>query len=506
MTSQDRNQLTQIPLEIDGVNYFCPPNRHWSVHPDLIKKAVEKGYVRVFGNTPRRLSFFDEEPGISVTNIWNDLMGSGNPLYVVQTNIKAIQRCLLMTTDPGDLVFDPTCGSGTTAYVAEQWGRRWITMDTSRIALNIAKTRLMTATFPYYKLNDPNEQDIQQGFEYKKVPHITLKSLANDEAAEEETLYDQPFEDKKRLRVSGPFTVETLQSLDVMTPEDLIQKHEAGDSFENRVFEHLTSAGVKNGIRNEKALFTRVDSLSSPALHAEGFYQTAEGGRKAYIHIGPKFGTVSKSMVSEAVKEARSRGDADWLIILGFSFESDIANQNVTTSPGSFEVTKVRMHDDLMQEDLLKKDKKTASFVTIGEPEITIHKNTKDNTFQVEILGLDICEPVKDQVKAGDIHNIAYWMLDDDYDGSSFFVKQIFFCGGDKKEFAAWKRGLDNLAKSNALKKVQNTLKIEIDEEAFDRLYSHKSHPTEIKGNSHRIAVRVISQFGEEAMKVMNVE
>ncbi|MGE0086288.1 MAG: site-specific DNA-methyltransferase [Desulfococcaceae bacterium] len=507
LTSQTPSDSTLFEFEFNG-NRYKPNKGGWKTNYDGMMRLIQKNRIISTKTYVNYKMYFDDFPYTPINNLWADTMGTAeqNKKYVVQTAIKVIQRCILMTTDPGDLILDPTCGSGTTAYVAEQWGRRWITIDTSRIALNIAKTRIMTATFPYYKLHDPKEEDIRQGFEYKKVPHITLKSLANDEPAEEETLYDQPFEDKKKLRVSGPFTVETLQSLDVMAPESVIQKHDPEDKFENRIFEHLLSAGVKNGIRNEQAVFTRVDALSSPALHAEGFYQSAQGERKAYIHIGPKFGTVSKSMVSEAVKEARMRGDADWLIILGFSFESDISSQNVTTRLGSFEVSKVRMHDDLMQEGLLKKDKKAASFVTIGEPDLRLHKNPKDNTAQVEILGLDIYDPVKDEVKDRNIKDIAFWMLDEDYDGSSFIVKQVFFCGGEKKEFEAWKKGLDRVAAVNARKNAEKLLKIEIDEHAFDRLYSHTSQPFAIKKKGQKIAVRVISQFGEEAMKVLSAE
>ena len=221
-------------------------------------------------------------------------------------------------------------------------------------------------------------------------------------------------------------------------------------------------------------------------------------------NIGPKFGTVSKTAVNEAVKECRQRGDAQWLIILGFSFESDIEGSTQTTSMGKFEVTKARIHDDLLQEGLKKKPAKSAaSFVTIGEPDIDL--NIKGKQATVEIKGLDIYDPIKDQVNARDVHDIAYWMVDDDYDGSNFIVKQVFFCGGDKDEFNKWKKGLSELAKQDTKRKVEKTLKIEIDDEAFDRLYGHISHPIEIKHKGQKIAVRIISQFGEECTKVLNV-
>ncbi len=505
LVSQDRNDRSK-DFVWNGKAFSCGANRHWTYDPDTAMHRLA-GKGRIFDGGGKSLGgvvFWDDWPFVSISNLWDDIHGDPDPLYVVQTSYKAIQRCLLMTTDPGDLVLDPTCGSGTTAYVAEQWGRRWMTIDTSRIALNIAKTRLMTATFSYYKLYDETGSDIRQGFIYKTVPRITLKSLATDEPTDDETLYDQPIDDKKKLRVAGPFTVETLQTFEPVSPESLEESDsESMAQFEVRIFDHLKSAGVKNGIRNEQAVFVRVERLSSGYLHAEGFYNSVSGEKKAYLHIGPKFGTVSKQAVNEAVKECRTRGDADWLIILGFSFESNITNENVTTNLGSFEVTKVRMHDDLMQDGLLKKDKKAASFVTIGEPDIKVHRT--GTTVQLEIQGLDIYDPIKDVVNPRNIHDIAYWMVDDNYDGSNFIVKQVFFCGGDKDEFKKWQKGLSDMAKQSTKARAEKTLKIEIDDEAFDRLYGHMSHPIEVAKKGHKVAVRVISQFGEESTKVLEL-
>ena len=505
--SQGESPDSRTPVRYEGKDYLPPAGRHWTVTAAGTQRVVDRGRAFAVGKTLRWKAYRDEFPYRAISSNWTDLSVSGfgeDKLYVVQTLPIVIERCILMTTAPGDLVLDPTCGGGTTAFVAEQWGRRWITTDTSRIALNIAKTRLLTATFPYYKLYDETGGDVRQGFIYEKVPHITLKSIANDETPEEETLYDQPEPDRKKLRVSGPFTVETLQNFEPVAPEELdkaVPDTDELESFEERIFEHMKSAGVKNGIRNEQAIFVRVDRLNSGYLHAEGFYNAAKGEKKAYIHIGPKFGTVSRQAVNEAVKECRKRGDADWLIILGFSFESNIENQNVTTSMGSFEVTKVRMHDDLMQDGLLKRDKKAASFVTIGEPDIVPVK--KGKAVVVEIRGLDIYDPVSDTVKARDVADLAYWMVDDDYDGSNFIVRQVFFVGGDKDEFDKWKKGLSDLAVTSAKRQAEKTLKIEIDDDAFARLYGHKSHPIEIKKKGQKIAVRVISQFGEECTKVL---
>ncbi len=509
-TSQSGGESTSVDVEIKGVIYKPSKNTFWKTNQSGINNLTRKNRLLPIGNTLTYKRYLDDFPVRAITNWWDDTIQSTFAIeknYVVQTYTKVIQRCLLMSSDPGDLVLDPTCGSGTTAYVAEQWGRRWITIDTSRIALNIAKQRLMTAVFPYYNLYDEKASDIRQGFKYKTVPHITLKSLANDEPPAIETLFDQPEQDKKLLRVSGPFTVETLQNFEPISPEELddeVRVNEEEGAFEEVIKQHLVSAGIKNGRKDEMVVFRSVELLSHSYLHAEGFYMNGVGEKKAYFHIGPKFGTVSKNSVNEAVKECRIRGDSGWLIVLGFSFESDIEGATQTTSMGKFEVTKCRIHDDLLQEGLKKKPAKSAaSFVTIGEPDIDLVKKEKEVT--VEIKGLDIYDPIKDEVKPRNVHDIAYWMVDDDYDGSNFVVNQVFFCGGDKDEFDKWRKGLDNLAKDTTKKKVEKTLKIEIDDEAFDRLYGHISHPIEIKKKGQKIAVRVISQFGEETTKVLTV-
>lgn len=530
------------PFEFEGEVHYPKSGFCWrgkSYQMDKLKQLnrivkTKEGFGYKF--------FLDDYPIVELTNLWEDTGGNiADMKYVVETSTKILQRCLLMTTDPGDLVLDPTCGSGTTAYVAEQWGRRWITTDTSRIALNIAKTRLMTANFPYYYLySDVNVErvenggkikkiitpkaadeqtgvatsgDIRQGFVYEEAPHITLKSLANDEPADTETLYDKPAIDKKRLRVSGPFTVETLQNFEPVSPADLnppFGGEGAGDSpsemenFEKLVFNRLQSAGINNGDKTQHTKFTRVEQLAGEYLHAEGFYLTEAGEGKAYIHLGGKYSTVSKDAVNRAIRECRQRGDADWLLILGLSFESDIENRAVSTNLGSFRADKIRLHDDFLQDGLMKKpNKSSGSFVMIGEPDIRLNREGEQAT--VEVCGLDIYDPIKDDVRSRDPKDIAYWMVDDDYDGANFIVQQVFFCGSDDKdEFRKWKDKLGDLAKQNTKKQAEKMLKIEIDDEAFDRLYGTTSHPIEYR-KGRKIAVRVISQFGEESTKVLTM-
>lgn len=505
--SSGHRETTSCQIKLGDNVFDSGYNYNWKVSPEHIQELWKMGRLITKGKKVYYKRRFSDYPIKGRTNIWDDLGGASNMQYVVQTNVTAVQRCILMTSDPGDLILDPTSGSGTTAYVAEEWGRRWIAIDTSRIALNISKSRLLTSVFHFFKLHDSVNSDIRQGFIYKTAPHKMMSEIARGEEGGQEILYDQPEIVKDTLRVSGPFTVESLQTFEPYSPNETSSRNSQNEdfgSFEQRIFDHLKSAGIKNGIKNEQAVFIRVEQLADSFLHAEGFYLDGQGvEKKAYFHIGPKFGTVAKQAVNEAVKSCRQRGDADWLIILGFSFESDIANQNVTMSVGSFEVTKVRMHDDLMQEGLLKKDKKAASFVTIGEPDVQLRKDGVDCI--VEVKGLDIYDPIKDVVKARNIEDIAYWMVDDNYDGSNFVVTQVFFCGGKKDEFKNWRKGLDNLAKDKRKRDVERTLKIEIDDEAFDRLYGFTSHPiAATKGQ--KVAVRVISQFGEESTKVLTVD
>lgn len=510
LTSQSGGENARFPIEFEGQT-FNIERGSWKTSEKGINRLIELrridksskgglGYVR----------YFTDFPAQQLSNVWTDTVGqnqAGDKVYVVQSSLKTVQRCILMTTDPGDLVLDPTCGSGTTAFMSEKWGRRWITIDTSRIALNIAKRRLMTAVLPYYILHDEEGGNVRQGFKYKTVPHITLKALANDLPFDEEILYDQPEEDKKRIRVSGPFTVETLQSLDIIEPKDVDDREdtEEDDSlFIRRVFDHLQSGGIKNGAKEQKAVMHGMETVVNPYLNARGYYPDDEGReRLVYFLIGPKYGTVSKQQVNKATQEmiARQSEGASWLVILGFSFEDNIENQ--TISFAGFQVTKVRMGDDLLQDGLLKKDKKAASFIIIGEPDIALVKDDGGKC-HIEIRGLDMYDPIKNMVKERSVADIAYWEMDTDYSGNRFRVKSIHFCGGDKKEFDAWKKGLTSLQPRNTRKGIEQTLRMEFCDEVWDCLYDFRSEPLDYVAGK-KIAVRVVSQFGEESTKVITM-
>lgn len=512
LTSQAGDENARFPVEYMGKTWRISKGS-WKTSRQGMERLIKLNRVTPGLNSLQYVRYYEDFPYIMSSNLWTDIMGIQSrkdpKVYVVQSGTKAVQRCILMTTDPGDLVLDPTCGSGTTAFVAEQWGRRWITIDTSRIALNIAKTRLSTALFPYYELFDKENHNIRQGFVYKTVPHITLKSLANDLEPDVETLYDQPIEDKKRVRVSGPFTVETLQSYNVASPESVDDRPDEAEEnrlFQERIFSHLQTAGIRNGDKSQRANFKQVEAVSHPYLHAKGWYTDGEGeDRLVYFHIGPKFGTVSKLAVSEAVKAFRSKArneGASWLVVLGFSFEDSINDADYNL--GTYTVSKVRMHDDLMQDGLLKKDKGAGSFITIGEPDIAI-VNDSEVACHVEIRGLDIYDPIKDDVKARSVEDIAYWEIDDDYDEQQFIVREIHFCGGNKKEFDAWKKGLNSIASAKTKKKAETTLKLELNDEVWDTLYDFRSSAIE-RRPGRKVCVRVISQFGEESSKILTIE
>lgn len=504
------------PLEFNGKIYNPPKSRHWTVnYPNGMQKLIDLGRIMATDNSLGYIRYFEDFPMQELNNVWDDILGIQSrkdpKVYVVQTSTKTIQRCILMTTDPGDLVLDPTCGSGTTAYVAEQWGRRWITMDTSRIALNIAKKRLTTALYPYYITHDNSESpNIRRGFIYKQIPHITAKAQAYNEPFDVETLYDQPEEDKKRIRVSGPFTVETLQSLDVSSPESLNDKQNDYDeyaAFTERIFNNLKANGIRNGVKQQQAVMHSMEHLDEPYLNAKGYYKQEDGTEHCvFFMIGPKFGTVSKHAVNEAVRAFRQHLDeSNWLVILGFSFEDSIeSGENKAYNFGTFQVSKVRMSDDLLQDGLLKKDKKAGSFIIIGEPDISL-VNDGDGKCHVEINGMDMYDPIQDEVKARNVNDIAYWEMDDNYTGGLFKVRSIHFCGGDKKDFAAWRKGLDTVAKDLAKKKAERTLRLEFNDEIWDTLYDFKSEPIPYE-KGKKIAVRVVSQFGEESTKVLTME
>ena len=360
LNSRSGSENTTQEYEFQGKIYKPRPNAGWRTNISGLKKLEKSNRLLATMNSLRYIHFFDDFPYSKVSSLWDDVMGESNILYVVQTNAKVIQRCILMTTDPGDLVFDPTCGSGTSAFVAEQWGRRWITCDTSRVATTLAKQRLMTASFDYYKLAHPKE-GVGNGFEYKTVPHITLKSIANDEPPQSETLYDQPLKDSKKARVTGPFTVEAVPSPTVQpinniknpepAPADASIARSGETLRQNEWRDELLQTGIR-GKSGQKISFSRIEPLSNPPyrfLHADTETKpdtagadnvretsTAHQPRRAVISFGPEHAPLEPRQVEDALQEAQKLVPRPAIVIFAaFQFDPEAAKDiDETDWPG----------------------------------------------------------------------------------------------------------------------------------------------------------------------------
>jgi adenine-specific DNA-methyltransferase len=565
-----------------GHDYVPPYGRGWSTGDhgrallDRANRVISTGSRLMF----RR--FLDDFPAFTLSNIWSDAAITPDMRYVVQTHPTVIERCMLMTTDPGDLVLDPTCGSGTTAFVAEQWGRRWITIDTSRVALALARARIMGARYPFYLLADsrdgqlkeaevtrtaPSSQpvygNIRHGFVYERVPHITLKSIANNaeidviwdqwqakleplreplnkalkktwqeweipreadarwpEAAKKlhadwwkgrisrqqeidksiaakaefEYLYDKPYDDKKKVRVAGPFTVESLsphrvlgvdendQLIDPQKVKEGSAKYGARQSFPQMILDNLKTAGVQQAHKEDRITFTALAPWPGELVCAEGHYLEGETEKRAAIFIGPEFGTVQRA---DLVAAAREAGDAgfDVLIACAFNYE---AHATEFSKLGRIPVLKARMNADLHMAENLKNTSKANLFVIFGEPDIAILPEP-DGNLRVKVNGVDVFDPSTGEVRSDSADGIACWFIDTDYNEESFFVRHAYFLGANDPYSA-----------------LKTTLRAEINEDAWATLHSDTSRPFD-KPESGRIAVKVINHLGDEVMKVFKV-
>jgi len=523
------------PFQYEGREYNPPENNHWKPnYPDGLNRVAFANRIKVTGKSLAYVRFLDDLAVQPINNTWTDISGtvqsrSEGKIFVVQTSTSLLQRCLLMTTDPGDLVLDPTCGSGTTAYVAEQWGRRWITCDTSRVALALARTRLMEAKYPYYLLADSpegiakeaeltgkvppehkTEQDIRKGFVYKRVPHVTLKSIANNpdihegmtreqidvaiaKHAESETLYDQPYEDNKRVRVCGPFSVESLSPHRVLSTADkdqdgTVSEQEAQkqQDFATMILDNLKKAGVQNTRKNERLTFDRLDPYAGVWLNAAGEYTDADGKtRRVAISIGPEHGTVGPEQVKEAAKEAVQGVGFDLLVVCGFAFDPHVAEE--VKRYGKLTVLPTKMNPDLaMGDELLKKTGAGNLFMVFGEPDVDIRREL-DGRVVVQINGVDVYDPTTGQLRSSSTADIACWFIDTDYNGESFFVRHAYFTGAEEP-----------------YEKLKRALRADIDEAAWSSLYSTISRPF-AKPLTGKIAVKVINHYGDEVLKVFQV-
>jgi adenine-specific DNA-methyltransferase len=516
---------------------YLPQQGEWKTHRDGMQRLLAASRVDASANSLNYVRFIDDFPAFGVSNNWSDISGaiqsrSDPKVYVVQTSTTAIERCILMTTDPGDLVLDPTCGSGTTAYVAEQWGRRWITIDTSRVANALARTRLMAARFPYYLLadspegrkkqaeltgipTDPNaspcQRDLHRGFVYRTVPHVTLKSIANNPDIEEgmtheeidraiarhadtETLYDQPYEDKNVVRLTGPFTVESLsphRSLPASEPPQAPAAISPGN-FLTLILDNLRTAGVKGTDKKQRITFARLDPFPGEYIHAEGETDT---GAAVRVCVGPEFGTLGDADIKKAALEAIKGSRCDLLLVCAFAFEPSIHEQTAELTKeikfGKLAVQAVRMNPDLaMGDELLKKTGAGNLFTVFGEPDVKL--TTKDGRVVVTIRGVDVFDPGTGVVRTVGTDDIACWFIDTDYDGQSFFVRHAYFLYGGKD------------SNEGPYEKLKKSLRAELDEGEWSKLYSATSQPFD-QPKSGKIAVKVINHFGDEVLKVYKV-
>jgi len=468
-------------FEFEGRKYIPPGGGSWLTSKERLSKLAHRGYLQANKNTLERIIFLDDFPIQPLMNVWTETVGATDKIYAVQTTTEVIQRCILMTTDPGDIVLDPTCGSGTTAYVAEQWGRRWITTDTSRVALALARTRLMTAKYPYYKLRD--EDSISAGFEYKSVPHVTTKSLVNDEDPPQEILYNQPLKKKDIIRVAGPLTVESLSPHRVSDAQEMV----SSERFAETIIDNLLKAGIQTGEKSARVEFENLDILpSGPEIQAVGEYKTASGLKKVAISIGPEFGSVDDDFIRDAATVAKNF--ADLLVVAATSFEASAFSE--PSQINGLQIMKVKINPDLSMGDLLKKTGSGNLFLAFGEPDIKVTEE-KDGV-RIEVVGVDVYDPVKSEIRSsgsGDPeHEIAAWFIDTNYNGEAFFVSQAYFLGANKP-----------------YEKLKKSLKAEIDESAWEELYSTKSRSFP-KPKTGKVAVKVINHYGDEVMKIVEIK
>jgi len=511
LNSRSGSETTTKSYKFKGTEYYPRRGAGWRTNGEGLAKLEKADRLIATSNTLRYVHYFDDFPFSQLSNIWDDMMGAANLIYVVQTNEKAIQRCLLMTTDPGDLVLDITCGSGTTSYVAENCGRRWITCDTSRVAIALAKQRLMTANFDYFELAHPNE-GVGSGFKYKTVPHITLKSIANNEPAPQETLYDQPFIDSKRLRVTGPFTMEAVPAPVVRSFDEVenppvspfskggaegagfdagAEVARSGETLRQSEWrDELLRSGVR--AKGGKTIeFSRVEAARG-LRYVQAEAETKEAkSQKVYVVFGPEHAPLEQRTVELAYEEVKHY-KPDILLFCALQFDEEAAKDIDEMNP---EITrclflKAQMNADLLTDDLKKKRSSNESFWLIGQPDVKLKEiKSGDNKgkYSIEVNGFDYYNPKTGNVESGGKGDIAMWLLDTDYDGRSLFPSQVFF------PMAGAKEGWATIARN---------LKAEIDEEKIEAFGGTVSLPF-VPGKA--VAVKIIDARGIESLKIIRL-
>lgn len=472
------------PFDFQGQTFYPGKASHWKAnYPEGMNRLANAKRLEVSGKTLSYVRYLDDFPVMKHSNFWTDTSIAGfasDKIYVVQTSKKVIERCILMTTDPGDLVLDPTCGSGTTAVVAEEWGRRWITIDTSRVALALAKRRLITQVYDWYKLAD-EKRGIDGGLVYKTVPHVMLGDIANGVPSKEETLWDRPLIERGKVRVTGPFTVEAL-------PEPVIEPLEekpedgmaAGKSLEEWVAE-LRTAGIQSASGQERLRFSALEvSGTYTWFHAQG---VTTDGTEALVCMGSASAPLSPTIVRNALDEAADLYPRPGLIVFAaFQFTAEAEALIAGCKVKDAQVLAVQMNTDLQMTDLLKRQARNQSFILVGQPDVQL-KMGVDGRLTVEVLGFDYYDPVKQAMVTGSPKNIAMWMVDGNYDGRCVNPQQCFFPGTD-----VWK-------------KLETTLKGTIVPVRLKAYQGTKSLPFK-PGENLKVAVKIIDDKGFESIRV----
>jgi adenine-specific DNA-methyltransferase len=516
LSSQTGGESTRFEISFEGRSFSPSTTRGWSTNKEGIERLRRANRLFPLPNVLCYKRYEDDFSYSPFGNQWTDtVIGTfTEKLYVVQTANLVVSRCMLMTTDPGDIVFDPTCGSGTTAFVAEQWGRRWITCDTSRVAIALAKQRLMTSTYDYYELAH-SEEGIGSGFRYKTVPHITLKSIANNEPPGQETLYDQPYINTSKLRVTGPFTVEAVPA-PVVKPMVELPQEPASDQSIARSGETLRQSDwrdelLRTGIRGKRGQyieFSRLEPLPGTRyLHAIGETRKNDKGansvreseveynaQRVVVSFGPEHAPLEQRQVALAIEEAQTLVPKPKMVVFAaFQFDPEAAKDIDETNWPGVTLLKAQMNPDLLTGDLKKARSSNESFWLIGQPDIRleqIRKGDDKGKWQVSVEGFDYYNTKSGQIESGGTDRIAVWLLDTDYDGRSLFPRQVFFPMSGEGE--GWSR----LAK---------TLRAEIEEDLIEAYRGIVSLPFE-SGSYKRIAVKIVDDRGIESLKVMKVE
>lgn len=500
MTPPTFNEKAVFPVSFKGKEYLPSGSGCWITNKEGMERLMNANRLVPSGKSLSYLYKLSDFPYAKVTSPWDDT-GSGNftdtKIYVVQTSYKVIQRCLLMVTDPGDLIFDPTCGSGTTAFVAEQWGRRWITCDTSRVAITLAKQRLMTSVYKHYELARPNE-GIGSGFKYKTIPHITLRSIANNDSADEEILFDQPLIDNSKTRICGPFMVEAVPYPTVKAFDNTSTHLSTIDSSLARIGETIRQDEwrnelLKTGIRGkggQKIEFSRVEVLSGTQwLHADAETKEKEP-KRIVVSFGPDHAPLEQKQIARGIEEAQKLVPKPKIVVFAaFHFDPEAAKDIDELNWPGVTILKAQMNTDLLTEDLRKERSSNESFWLMGQPDIEL-KKTKDSKYVVEVNGFDYYNTKTGEIESGNSSRIAMWMLDTDYDGRSLYPQQIFF---------------PMSGSSDGWSKLGKSLKTEINEELLEQYRGTKSLPF-VSGSNKQVAVKIIDDRGIESLRILKVE